>query len=561
MTIGGALRNAGSMVERNGEFIVNTGLAKTFAVLAKSKNEAATAILLPTLDAADPELQRGALGALLDRRSPAGQREILNRLPSMDDEQRKVIDERRGRLSTALREALLGDDDQACHNACQAIMWFREYDQAPLLVNAIEDPANSQSNLAATTLRTLCEQLYGELASKRDYAERRDPQLVRRHVLVALESSVQRYTHHKNNDILETFLLLAGRDNVVLKSLLKDPYSDVYRAAVDILTHSEQAGVMRLLLGFLDDASAPSAGINVIAHRTDHRFLRLLFERIGTEPNSRTVANLKRIEKISWIDDDLELLEDLDDEAQHGVVQFVMRTSVRRDQSLKVISYLLNHASEAGRRAAAAQLPEFSGVEANNLAIAALADRDPEVQAIVLSQLRQRGIPGAVTHLIERADSPYEVVRNAVRESLAEFTFAQFVTSFDMLDEETQLSTAQLVRKIDPDSVPLLGEELRAQSRTRRIRGLGMAVAMEMVHEVESQIVHLLSDSDHIMRCEAATALAHAHSDFAITALRSALDDSSVAVQEAAESSLESIVGTADGDSPADNANLQEEQA
>lgn len=521
---------------------MSSGLNTTLAQLAKTKNDAALAVLFPSLDSAEPIIQCGALGALLDRRSPKGQKEVLRRLTSLDEDQLAVIEQRRGKLSIALRDALLGDDETQFANACDAILRFREYDLVSVLVTAAEDASNPHRQLAAATLRSLCELLFGEVTAPRDYEERRDPQMVRRHVLTTLEQAVGRFGKHQCGEIIESFLMLAGRDNVVLKRLLENPYGDAYLCVVDLLRRSEEPGILRLLLGYLQDPGAPSASIGVIAHRNDLKFLKRLTQTIGDDPSSAARANLRKIESIQWFETDLELLDELDEPEQIGAVQFAVYSSVRRSQAFIVIQHLLRHGKPEGRRAAARAMPKFSGAEANQLALSALQDADPHVQAIIARQLRERGIPGAVTHLIELADSPHGVVRQAVRESLAEFTFPRFFANFETLDDAAQAGTAALVKRIDTNSAKLLAEQLQAKSRTKRMRALKITTLMELAIAVEPLVIDLLADSDFMIRAAAATTLEDCDSDAAVIALREALLDDSVAVQEAAECSLSRIV-------------------
>src|SRR5262249_28976257 len=157
-------------------------------------------------------------------------------------------------------------------NGCQAILWFREYDLIPALINAFEDEANPHASLAAETLLSLSELLYEELAGPRDLHPRRDPQLVRRNVTGSLEQSVLRYGRHRRVEPIEAYLMLAGRDNAALKMILLDPLHSSYLALIDSLTHSPRSGVMRLLLSFLEDPQAPSAALTALAHRTDRKF-------------------------------------------------------------------------------------------------------------------------------------------------------------------------------------------------------------------------------------------------------------------------------------------------
>jgi HEAT repeat protein len=215
-----------------------------------------------------------------------------------------------------------------------------------------------------------------------------------------------------------------------------------------------------------------------------------------------------------------------------------MATRINRLQVFSVVRYLLLQGKPGGRRAAAAVLEEFKGAESNRLVLQAIRDPDPQVQANALRQLRQRGIPGALTRLISLVDSPHEMVRSAARQSLDEFHFPRYLAAFDMLSDPVRNSTGLLVKKIDPRAVPQLVEELLSKSRTRRLRGLSVALAMDVSSQVEERVLELAEDSDHFVRAAAAKALARCDTAAARTALRKALLDRSVLVQEAAEQSL-----------------------
>jgi HEAT repeat protein len=153
-------------------------------------------------------------------------------------------------------------------------------------------------------------------------------------------------------------------------------------------------------------------------------------------------------------------------------------------------------------------------------------------------QLRRRGIPGAMSRLLALVESPHAVVRRAVRESLAEFSFPRFLAGFDLLDEEVRRSTGLLVKRIDPETVPLLRLELKSKMRTRRLRGLAVAETIDLVEPIEREIIALLADEDHLVRAGAAAALARTGSEASRLALGGALHDSSPRVCETAEQSL-----------------------
>ena len=398
----------------------------------------------------------------------------------------------------ALRDAVLGADAQMCINGCQAALWLQEYDLIPPLLNALGDQVDANSDVIAGTLLALADQLYADLASSAQ--GHRDPELARHHVIGSLEASVQRFARHRRREVVEAFLLLAKRDNATLMQILQDPHHGSYRIVLDLLLKSPRAAILRLLLSFLDDPHAPAAALGVVGNRSDPAFIGCLLRKIGREPSAMVRQNLKRLASIAWLRDLRAALDELDAAQQHAAVRLVMASGVPRPQAFAVIEHLIQHGTAAGRRAAAEALNEFNGAEANALAMKALDDPDPAVQAAVAVQVRRRGIPGIVTRLVDLLESPHFGVRQAARSSLAEFTFKRFLAAFDMLDDEVRRSTGLLVKRVDPQTIPLLREEMHAPSRSRRLRAVAIARAVDGVAALEPELVELLHDEDHFVR-------------------------------------------------------------
>jgi len=522
---------------------VGEGLKTTFALLAKTDNEAAVRVLLPALDSPYAAVRDGALEAIVSRRSPEGHREILRRLDRLDASWHRIIAAHSHRMAPTLREAVLGDDLALCCNACRAAVWFREYELVPALITVLETPLSPASDLAGRTLGELVGILCHELASPVRLYDRRDPQVVRGHLLSSLELSIKRFAGHRRREVVEAFLLLAARDNLTLKQVLRDPLHPAFSAVTDVLGKSQQGSVIWLLLSFLEEPQAPAAAISLISRRSDPRFVRALLQKTGREVSAVVFQNLKRIDSFAWLKSAQGLLDQLDEQAQKAAVRLVMNSGVPRARAFETIRYLLLHGNEGGRRAASEALEAFQGAEANELALLAADDEDPQVQANVLVQLRRRGIPGAVLRLVEMLDSPHPVVRKAARKSLVEFTFKRFLAAFDMLDEEVRRSTGALVRKVDAQTIPLLKLELESKIRKRRLRALAMARAIGVEAELESAIIERLQDEDHLIRAEAAAALGRLNTPSARRALSQAMEDRSQAVQEAARRSLAENAG------------------
>lgn len=509
------------------------------SVLAKTQNEAAVPVLLSALEASDQNVRLSALRAILARRSAVAERELIRRWHTLSKRWKNIIADSGGRLSSVLRDAVLGADEQLRQNGCDALLTLREYHLMPALITAVEETSNPHAERSAETLLLLAESLCGELAAPREYQHHRDPHVVRVHVLGALEHSVERFDQHKSRAIVEAFLILAGHQNALLNHILRHPHDKAHVALVHLLSHSPRPAVMRLILDSLEAPHTSSAIYRTLAYRSDLCFVRHLLTHFVDEIPKSAKCNLKRLESFRWLRDDLNLLSMLNATEQRGAIHLTMASGMSRQCAFEVVEFILANGEVEARREAAKALTEFHSPEANAAVIRALEDDDPAVRAIAVGQLRERGIRGAMTTLVELVDSADEVVREAAREALAEFTFERFLASFGTLEDAALAEIGQIVKRVDPHALDGLRSELTGPLRVRRIRAIQMAVAMTAVAECESCIIALLSDDDHVIRATAADALVQSPSVAARNALRHATLDRSRIVHDAAEHTLQ----------------------
>jgi HEAT repeat protein len=533
------------------------GLKTTFELLANTPNDAATSVLVAALDSSQRDIRDQALTALLCRHSDAAARHILGRWNDLSPRWMSQIIQRTGWLSGAIRRAVLDLDRRYYECACVAVVATRDYDLIPVLASAAADSSNPHAALAADAALQLAEHFSEELSVKRDYRVRRDPQLQRHHILPSLERAALHLREHGRRELLEAFLLLADRENAVLKRLLQSPGDRSFQPLVEVLMSSSRPGTERLLLSYLDDPHAPLAAVHVIGRRSDVSFLRHLARKIGADPLPTVRTNLRRIESIPWIAGNLAVLDTLGEAEQPGAVHLAVVSSAPRHHALEVVSYILRHGKVAGRRVAARALAEFHSAEADELAVRMLEDDDPQVRAAIALQLRQRNVPGAINHLMAVLDSQHQVEREAAQASLDEFRYENFRAKFDNLSPQVRQTTGRLVRRIDPQALLRVRAELEAPTRSRRQRALEMVVALDAVVELLEAVAALLSDEDQYLRVEAIRVLAMVDTKRTRQILRDALLDPQPLVQEAAEAALhvlsraESVARAAESEEPA----------
>jgi hypothetical protein len=159
----------------------------------------------------------------------------------------------------------------------------------PVLVDAATDRSNYHAVMAADAVLQLAELLSEELATKRDYRLRRDPHLQRHSVLPSLERAATHVRDHNRVELLEAFVLLADRENAVLKRLLQSPSDRGFPSLLELFQSSSRPGAHRLLLSYLDDPHAPLAALQAIGRRAGAAMYRSCgISRARSAPNLPT---------------------------------------------------------------------------------------------------------------------------------------------------------------------------------------------------------------------------------------------------------------------------------
>jgi len=486
---------------------MTSGLSATLELLGSTANEAAVPVLVWALDNPHREIQQGAVEALLARSNRQGHRELLARLHRFPFSWLERMREAGDRLRPAIRDAICSEDSQLRHNGCQAAVWLRQYEVIPTLLAALEQADQAGSGPILAALYDLVEQVR-EPSGRPGPSTHESWATLRSQVLAALEGSLERWSQHRRAEVVELFLHLADRDHPLLQQILQSPHHPLHLPVVDVLTKSRSHRVQEFLLSCLEESYWPVGLLTVFRQRSDGKFVRQWLRKIARSQSPVVGENLKRLRNISWLRAGVGLLRELDSWAELGLVRLAVLSGIPRVEAFGLIEYVFRYGKPPGRRAAAEALEHFPGAAANALVLEALLDADPHVQAAVIGHIRQRGIPGLLPRLLAMLDSPHAVVRQAVRKSLREFNFRRFLHTFDLLEESARRQTGLLVKKIDPQTIPLLQQELQSPIRSRRLRAIAIVRCIDAGKPLETILQHLAyEDPDAQVRREAATAL------------------------------------------------------
>ena len=349
------------------------GLETTFAVLSQTGNESAVDLLIAALDSSDRDIQTGAVRTLLHRSSLVGKRELVRRWNELSERWKTLVADRPGRMSGAVRDAILSSDARLRTNGCDAVLWTRDYDLVPVLVTAAEDKSNPEAELAAQTLVTLCEMLREDLAAPRRSGRGRDPRCL----------SVDRPAPGAGGAAFRAASSRRDLGGFSPAGRLRQPGAEGDTAGsaqsglsgADRHSQSQPTARHHAPAGrFLGRSPCASAVHQVLSHRQDVSFLRLLLKHVGQDPSPGVRANLRRIKSFSWLQGDLTILSAFHDDEQRSVVQLLLASGLNRLDVFAVLKYLLQRGNPRCRQAVVAALADFRGAEANALILQTLAD-------------------------------------------------------------------------------------------------------------------------------------------------------------------------------------------
>jgi HEAT repeat protein len=312
-------------------------------------------------------------------------------------------------------------------------------------------------------------------------------------------------------------------------------------AILESLAASPALAVAEKLADILRNTDAPLPVLEVLARRSDHEFVQPLLASLKHPVPLRVVHNMKRLRAVAWLEEDREVLLELDGRSQAIAVELAAASGISESSLFTLLSLLMMSGLAEGRRASCNALARYGSKAADSLVHRALEDPDTSVQAAAVRQLRQRGYPDALRLLVSLLDSRSIEVRDAARNSLAEFNFNRYRAMFDLLDEKALRSTGLLVHKVDDAVRDGLLQELKSPSMATRLRGIEMAVAMSATEDVSDQLIELARSDSVTIRKEAVAALGSCKGAPVLGALLLAAEDISQSVREAAIASLESL--------------------
>jgi hypothetical protein len=491
-----------------------------------------------------PKVRAAAIRAAIRRHDSATHMQLIRGFDTLTPADQAILCAAHSSMphhaAPALRSAIRKGDGRHCKNACQIAAMSHDFELFPTLLKAAEQKVHRHRAEVTATILELAHAVVHAVArwAAGDRTSPRDPSFVRHQMLASLEQSVSRFKMHGRQEVLNAFLLIAPFENKTMTRILQDPSHPCHQAAVGELTSTKEASILDRLVHAMSDAELATPILETIARRNDQTFINALLQGLKHAVSIRVLHNMKRLDRVAWLEHNHDALLELDGRCQATAVELATASGIRRDQVFSLLESVLHNGLAEGRRASCQAMANFNRPQADELVLRALNDPDAGVQAAAVRQLRDRQVPDGLQRLVAFLDSSSHEIREAARSSLAEFNFTRFRTMFDLLDAQAARTTGILVHKVDHTAQQQLIDELSSPSLTSKLRAIEMAIAMDATADVEDQLIELLTNENVALRKEVVAALAHCHTNRAAEALEFAMSDPVASIADAAREAL-----------------------
>ncbi len=502
------------------------GLELTYETLAATRNEAAVDVLIAALDDPNAANRRRALGALLKRKEPRSSEQVLANWGKLNADDLRVLRPKKSWLNDAIGQALRGQGENVL-TAITAAESLQMASVIPQLTLLAESSASRDIQQRASEAVIAIVQPLGR-AARAD----RDRPTVRGPVLARLADSVRRFSMHRNEQLVDAFLLVSTWGDGELRQMTSEDGPQM-ELICKRLMFTAFPGVIDLLSGFVRRRSIPERIGGIIQARTDEPFREALLRKITSEPTATVLNNIRDIGIPKCCLGGEQILDDIAPDYRAAMIHLYVAGNHDVIETL----HLIAAAVEAGggcENAAAMGLSRCEVPDVDLWMRAAICVADGDAVAIAAddnARLLQR--------LIDLLCYPDAALCRGVRRVLGPLHADQMLHRFESLRPRSRRRLGRVVMMVDPDAVERVRDALRHPVLQNRLEAISMADALAVVDLLSDAFTHI-AHQDHLQaRVRAAEVMSDATGDATLWLLREMTELPECPVRDAALASLE----------------------
>lgn len=519
--------------------MLSSFVENTIRQLGKSENAASVDILSTLLVSDDEKTRQAAFDALYKKKLPEVYLLLFQHLVKNRNLRPDLSTIATDRLSKIVGTVFGGNQPGLRDAAAEIILEYKIYDALPLVVSNLEHSDPKQSDQARHMLMALAESFYRDLAKAPSETDRRNLDRRREWFVRQLDGTIKRYAVHGIDETIRAMLIVAKKDYETVMTVLGDKHSAACAKTVDLLATGEHGSFIRLLLSYVFDASAPSIIDQVIEFRSDMPFVRKLLETVGPNPAMEKRDALKRFKNFDWFTPDNPELPTIVESLESSAVQLLMSVDFPKDRILGLHRFFLARGSVPVRRASSDALRRLAGGEVDKLLLEHVNDSDPVTAATIFRILKTRGAPELDQQFIRLVERPEEEIRAAIYDMVPELHADSFASRIGQLPPETVRKLGPYVRRIDPNTLKTIADDLLSPIPVRRSSACALAEATGFATDFTDRLIELVDkDAETSVRVAALSALGTVMTKEAVEVIKAFLEDRSMGIREAAATAL-----------------------
>ena len=503
------------------------GLDVTFQTLAESKNVSAIDVLVTAIKDGDQYIRRRALNALQQRPERRSSDELLKVWSHLDSDNIETLAESKKWLLDAVLDALKSSGESAI-TAIKVIRDIHLYEAVLPVIELAESHRSRAVRHAATeTVLAIAKTLGFEARHSRD------PSSIRRPIVTRLDTSVRCLSMHRNEDLVDAFLMASSWSDSGLRIALGADQPTAKPLLIR-LEESQQYTVVELLAGFLTRRKFAPQIAEIIKRRPDDSCREALLRTTTNSPSVSVIRNLNSIGIPMSCRDGEKLIRELPPERRAALAHVYIATMRDVTVQLHVIMTAIELGGPGCTEAGILGLNrcEVPSFEYWLPAVMLLAEDDEQ-------KTKAHSSARLLSRLIELLRCGDDAIVRGAQRVLGSLNVQDVLPKFARFDETQARRIGQVVMKIDSDAIGQIRDGLRHPVLKKRIAAITAADALAAVDLLEDLFDRISHEDHQEARILAARAMGKATGEKTLSLLQEMTELPDCAARDAAVEALE----------------------
>ncbi len=513
-------------------------IEKTIKVLEKNHTSISQAVLVHALSVPDDEIASRAALSLLFSGSGLGKTEIIRNINRLSPEVIEEIAANVDLIHFSLHECLGHGTNELAIAALQTIKVAKLYEELPAVLQFMRRAKGDLVQQAGHIFESMIDSLYDQQQqadSSGDASLRNSIELT----LNAIAEEVQQFDRLKHPRLLlQSIFILSTPGQSIPRKLIRESHPQCLSVIWNIFSQERHPGILHFLTDSLKQKYVHARILMNLSERSDIEFQMHLINSVPEHPSVNQERNYKRLDSLCWIIADTYFWDTIPEELQGNLVRLVELIGISSHEKIEIYKNALQFGAVEARKIAAEFRNSIEQDLYEQYITEALNSPDPRIEAWAVTEIKQTKLADKSRLLIERLDSPHEIVQQQAREALDMFDLQHAIEHCESAPLSAGKKIAELLLKINPDAIREVSRELASPIRTRRLRAAKAVRTMGLQNQVQEGLIELLYDTDPIIRRTVVEILAEAPTPQIISSMMMLLDDSNPRVRTTVEKEL-----------------------